>query len=194
MERKKYKTKYDRKINKKDKVIKKVIDIKWLVKIVIMAFIITVFCSVGADSILKQVNIAVGLLITFIFVIVGVVADMVGIAVAKADEEPFHSMAAKKIKGARIAIKMIKNAEKVAAVCADVIGDVCGVMSGSAAIVVANSLSVKYSINPVITILLITSLVAASIVGGKATGKSLAINKSEVIVYEFAKLCSIFYK
>ena len=52
--------------------------------------------------------------------------DMIGVAVTAADEQVFHSMAAKKIRGAKLAVKFKKNADKLSSFCKDVIGDICG--------------------------------------------------------------------
>jgi hypothetical protein len=38
----------------------------------------------------------------------------------------------------------------------------------------------------------VTALIASITIGGKAMGKSYAINKSEVIIYKFAKIISLF--
>ena len=42
--------------------------------------------------------------------------------------------------------------------------------------------------------LFVTAIISSLTIGGKAIGKSFAINKSEVILYTFAKFISNFYK
>ncbi len=194
MHEKTFKVKYERKLNKIDKVIKKTFDGKWITQIIIGAFLITLFFSSSSEIIMKNVNVFFGSIIIIFFIAVGVIFDMVGIAVASADQKPFHSMAAKKVYGAKTAIKMIKNAEKVSAFCNDVIGDICNIMSGSAGIIIASGVAIQYKIDILPTTLLITSLIASATIGGKAVGKSLAINKSEMIVFKFAKIFSGIYK
>jgi CBS domain containing-hemolysin-like protein len=189
---KKFKEKYEDKIKKRDKVVKKTVDFKWILTISFLAFIISLVFSGGSNFILDNVNVYFGLLIIILFIIIGVIFDMIGIAVASADEKPFHSMASKRVKGSRTAIKLIKNAEKVSAFCNDVIGDICNIISGSAGAVVAAQLSSKYHFDIVITALIVTALIASITIGGKAMGKSYAINKSEVIIYKFAKIISTF--
>ena len=44
----------------------------------------------------------------------------------------YHAMSSKKIKGAKKAVSFKKNADKVSSFCNDVIGDICGIISGSA--------------------------------------------------------------
>ena len=58
-------------------------------------------------------------------------------AVATANEKPFHSMASRKVPGALEAIRLLRNAERVSSICNDVVGDICGVVSGSASATIA---------------------------------------------------------
>jgi CBS domain containing-hemolysin-like protein len=101
-------------------------------------------------------------------------------------------MASKKVKGAKTAINLIKNAEKVSSFCNDVIGDVCGIISGSMGIVVANKISVMAGVDRLYPVLFVTATVAALTIGGKALGKSYAVNRSNVIIYKFASFLAIF--
>lgn len=178
-------------IIKKDKAIRKVIDIKWIFFVTVLAFILTLILSGTSNKLLEDINLWIGLFIIIFFIFIGVFFDMIGIAVTSADEKPFHSMAAKKVKSAKAAIKLLKNAEKVSAFLNDVIGDICNIMSGSAGIVVSTVIAGKYNMDVIITTLIVTSSIAALTIGGKALGKSFAVNKSELIVYEFAKITSI---
>lgn len=164
----------------------------WILTITILTFFITIVFSVTSNFILSDLGIIFGILIIIVFILLGVIFDMIGIAVASADDKAFHSMASKRIKTARLAIKMIKNSARVSSFCNDVIGDICNIMSGSAAIIVANAIAVKLNINSTITILVITSLIASLTIGGKAYGKSIAMEKNITILYEAAKVLSLF--
>ena len=120
------------------------------------------------------------------------IIDIIGVAVTSADEKIFHSMSARKVKGAKLAVKFKKNADKLSSFCNDVIGDVCGIISGSAGAIIAATLSVKFSLSAFLVSLIVTASIAALTIGGKAMGKSIAINKSNIILYRFAKFISIF--
>ena len=93
-----------------------------------------------------------------------------------------------------IAVKFKKNADKVSSFCCDVIGDVCGVISGTAATAIAALLVLNFHFNAILVGLFVTAIISSLTIGGKAIGKSFAINKSEVILYTFAKFISNFYK
>lgn len=191
MKTKKFKETYDKKIEKKDKEIKSAVDIKWISTITISAFFITIVATLLSDRILENVNIFAAIMVIIFFIVLGVIFDMIGIAVTSSDEEPFHSMSTKKIKGSKLSVRMIKNAEKVSAFSNDVIGDICNIMSGSAGIVLSGIIATNYQIDLIWVTLLVTSIIAALTIGGKALGKSYAINKSELIVYHSAKFLTV---
>lgn len=119
---------------------------------------------------------------------------MIGISVTVADIKTFNSMATKRIRGASLAVKLIHNASRTSSFCNDVIGDICGIISGSAGVALANILSRSFNFNLFITSLLITAVIAALTIGGKALGKTTAMNRSTYILYQFCKILSIFYK
>lgn len=164
----------------------------WILIITFSAFFISLIFNLGAQSILEKVNILVGVIIILLFIFIGVIFDIIGVAVQSSDTVPFHSMASKKIKTARTAKKMIENSAKVSSFCNDVIGDICGIISGSAATVVSASIAVKMNVNPTISTLLVTSLVAALTIGGKAIGKGIAVSKSEYIITKVTKVMEYF--
>ena len=133
------------------------------------------------------------IIITLLFIAIGILFDIVGVSVTTADEAVFHSMNSRKVKGADVAVKFKKNADKVSSFCCDVIGDICGVISGAAGTTIAAILVSDYQWNLLLTGLFLTAIISSLTIGGKAIGKSFAINKSDIILYGFAKFVSNFY-
>lgn len=176
---------------KKNKVLP---DFKWILTILIMSFSISLIFSFVSESVLPNVPVIVGIIVVILFILIGILFDMIGVAVTSSDEKPFHSMNSRKVPGADVAVKFKKNAAKVSSFCNDVIGDICGIVSGSAGAMIALSIADALDINKFITSLIVTALIAALTITGKAMGKSFAINKSNIILYEFSKAVSHFYK
>ena len=143
---------------------------------------------------MPKLSIFGGVFVTLLFVGIGILFDIVGVAVTSSDEKVFHSMNSRKVKGADVAVSFKKNASKVSNFCCDVVGDVCGIISGTAATTIAVIVAEKFNFSILFTGLFIAAIVAALTIGGKALGKGFAINKSNIILYEFAKVISIFYK
>lgn len=180
-----------KKLNKKREQQKS--NYKWVFTVTIMAFIISFVFSLISEFTIYNLNIYISVLLVIVFVLIGILFDVIGIAVASCDIKPFNSMNAKKIKGADVAVVFIKNAAKVSSICNDVVGDVCGIISGSTGIIISKSISDMTNVNVFIVTLITTSIIAGFTIGGKALGKTFAINKKDIIMYEFSKFVSYFY-
>ena len=158
-------------------------DWKWTAGITLFSFIVSIAASLVSSSILDQLNTSIAILILLFIISIGIVFDIIGIAVTAAEEKPFHAMAARKVYGAREAIRLIRNANRVANFCNDVVGDICGILSGSVVAFIA--ISLEPALGPVLSIvvsLAATGLVSAMTIGGKAIGKGIAMNLSHEII------------
>ena len=169
-------------------------NIKWCLTLMLAASIISVLLSFISEIAMKNVNLAVGMIVILAFIGIGVLFDTVGVAVTSADETPFHAMSSKKIKGAKMAVYLKKNSDKVSSFCCDVIGDICGIISGAAGVAVAVGLHNTFNLSSLVSSLIVTGFVAALTIGGKAFEKTIAINNGNKILYEFAKILSLFKK
>lgn len=173
---------------------KELVDIVWIIKITLTAFIISFGFSALSETIIPNVNLIVGIIILVVFILLGILFDMIGVAVTASDIAPFNSMNSRKVKGANIAVLFKQNADKVSSFCNDVVGDVCGIISGSTGSIIAITLADSLNLDKFLVMLTVTALIASLTIGGKALGKSFAINKSNTILYEFSKFVSYFYK
>lgn len=162
----------------------------WIFKIIVLTFSISTALSALSGTVLEGAAPFLMVFVLLIIVFVGVIFDVVGVAVTAADEAPFHAMAAKKKPGAKIAISLLKNADKVSNFCNDVIGDICGIVSGAA----ASAIILRLPSNHFLWNLLLSGFTAALTVGGKALGKSVALRCSEKIVFQVAHVLLFFKK
>lgn len=163
--------------------------IRWVVTIFLVTILISATISLVSDEIMAVSGIAVAFCILLVIVFIGIIFDVIGVAVTSADEKPFHSMAARKVPGSAEAIHLLRNAERVSSICNDVIGDVCGVVSGSASATIAAQILQNFEFTwPRIVSLVMSALVAGLTVGGKAIGKTFAINSCTSIVSGVGKV------
>ncbi len=179
---------------KKEKIKKEKVNKKWVMTVVLVAFISSFCLSFISETTIPNLSLWLGIIVTLFFVFLGILFDIIGVSVTSADEKVFHSMSSRKVKGANVAVKFKKNADKVSSFCCDVIGDVCGIISGAAATSIAATLVLDFKLNALLTSITVAAIIASITIGGKAIGKSFAINKSNIILYEFAKIISNFYK
>ena len=178
-------------LTKKDK---NKVNWSWIIKIIVITFIISILFSFISETAIPNLNIFLGIILTLLFVLIGVMFDMIGVAVTAADEQVFHSMASKKIKGAKLAVKFKKNADKLSSFCQDVIGDICGIVSGSTGAVISIKIMNKLNTDSLLVTLIIMGIISALTIGGKAIEKAIAMNKSNEILYKFSHIVSYFVK
>ena len=155
----------------------------WLWQVFIITFCLAVAFGAISNTVVTKLNIVIATILLFGIVLIGILFDLVGMSVASATEAPFHAKAAKKCKGAKEAIILVRNAPKVSNICNDVIGDICGIISGSIGALISVSISAKFNVDIIIISLIVSALIASLTVGGKALGKKFAINKCTEIIY-----------
>lgn len=185
----KYKEKSINKIEKNKKSKTSKTDYRWTMLITMFTFIMSVALSFLLDHLLKDVNIFVGVIMLLSVILIGIIFDIIGVSVTSADQKLFHSMAANRIQEGKVAIDLIKNADKVSSFCNDVIGDMAGIISGALGASLLSKIYDKFNnINIALIGTLITASVAGFTVGGKSLGKSVAINKYREIIFFISKI------
>ena len=163
--------------------------VRWVITIFFVTIVISGLISLISDEIMAVSSIGVAFLILLLIVLVGILFDIVGVAVTSADEKPFHSMAARKVPGAGECIHLLRNAERVSSICNVVVGDICGVVSGSASATIALQILESFEFTwPRMVSLIMSALVAGLTVGGKALGKTFAIGSCTQIVTLVGKM------
>ncbi len=141
----------------------------------------------------KMQSLAISIIFIIIIILVGIVADILGVSVAAASEAPLHAKAAKKISGSTEGVYLIRNADRVANICADVVGDIAGTVSGALGIALALQIVVIWNnLNSYTVNMLLTGLIAAATVGGKAISKWIALTYSEEVVFFLGKIIYAF--
>ena len=164
-------------------------DWKWIWTIFGITIGISATMSFLSNEVLSAGGMALSFAVLLAIVLLGIIFDILGMAVTAADEKPFHSMAAKKMPEAVVALRLVRRAERVSSFCNDVVGDICGVVSGSAAAVIATRavLGMSEATSNLVQ-LLMAAFVAGLTVGGKAFGKSIAMNNATSIILAASRL------
>ncbi len=165
----------------------------WILKAFLMTFFIALIFSSASNYLISKFNNTILLIVLcVIFIGIGILFDIIGTAVLTANEASFHAKSAKKIKGSKEGVYLVKNSSTIASICNDVIGDICGIVSGSIGAMLAINISTKLNVSTVIVTLLVSSIISSLTVGGKAIGKKQAIKNSDSIIFVAAKVLSKF--
>ena len=164
---------------------------KWILTVVCLSFGLSVVMSFVTSMFVESAGLLVALLSLLVLVSLGILTDIIGVAVTSANEQPFIAMASKRIFGARQALQLIRKAERVSSILNDVVGDIVGIISGSAGSVIAMYL-VSLGLKSAVASMLITAFTSAFMIGGKAYGKGIAIDNSDRIVLFAGKAMAMF--
>lgn len=188
-------------INKEKKFEQKKSSVKWkwCIKIFIITLLLSFCFSVLSELLLSSTQslliTVLSILVLFIFILIAVFCDMIGVAMTSADSTPFTAMASKKIRGAKETLSLLKNADKASSFFCDIIGDACGIVCGAigASIVAVVAVNTE-SIVKVLIGAGASAVIAAITVFGKAVGKGIAVSHANSIVFKVGKFVSLFKK
>lgn len=156
---------------------------KWIITTFMLTFILALLFGGVSNVVIEKLNIVLAVLVLVAVIVIGILFDMIGMAIATCEEAPFHAKAAKKHSGAKEVLRLLKEKDKATNVCNDLLGDICGIISGSAGALVAVKLAVILEIDVVIVSLILSAITAAVTVGGKALGKGVSMKNAESIMY-----------
>ncbi len=154
-----------------------------------ITLIISFMLSLASEVSFRIVPVIVGIFLLLLVILTGILFDMIGMTSVTANERILHAKASQKVPGGKEAVELVKNSAKVASFCNDVIGDICGTLSGAlGATIVLKILVNNPNINGVILGVAVTSMIASLTVGGKAYAKGLAVRKGTPIIFFIGKI------
>ncbi len=172
--------------------------INWAVKATFISFFMTIAFSLFSELIVRSASVYISAFIVLLLVIISIIFDMIGTAMASAEQAPFVAMSSRKVRGAKEVLGLIKNTDKVCSICNDIVGDICGIVSGAATsaiiynVVIAKNIS--SSLMEMIFTIFFSAIVACLTIGGKAFGKTIALKRSKDILLLVGVFLSLFKK
>ena len=186
------------KLPKKKKQKKKIMPpwLSWGIGVLFLSFALTVLFSFLTEISIKGSPVYICVIVLIVLLILNIGCDMLANAIITCQPDPFHAMASNKIKGAKRAVTLCRNATKLGSIFADVIGDICGIVSGAAgtALVVYVAAKTDGDIWEIVASIGVSAVIGALTVGGKAIFKHFAIKYNKQIVFSFAKFLTFFKK
>ncbi len=167
----------------------------WIIRMTLGTFVMAFLFGVLTQTIFQRdIKLVTALLILFVVVFIGVIFDTIGTAAAAATISPLNAKAARRVEGARKGVELVRNADRVANFCNDVVGDITGIISGGIAAVIVYRLIAHTEGADLYLRIILTALVAAVTVGGKAWGKYFALRRSTEIILKIGLILTRFEK
>ncbi|CCO08926.1 hypothetical protein [Desulforamulus hydrothermalis] len=169
---------------------------RYILFIFVGSFLLAVAFSLLSETLTRSVkSVAISLTGLLFIILIGILADIIGTAVTAAQEAPFHARAAKRVRGAKEGVFLLRNADKVANICNDVIGDIVGTVSGALGIsIVVKILNNNPGWPALWANIIMTALIASLTVSGKALGKTLALTRANDVIFLVGKILAYWQK
>ena len=143
---------------------------RWALTAFVMAVALSGLLSLSSEAILENAGLLLALLILALFIGLGILFDIIGVAVTAADPR------------------------RVSSVCNDVVGDICGIVSGATGAVIVARLQKGLNLESVLISVGVTALISGATIGGKALGKPFAMNQSKRVVHLAGRFLHLFHR
>lgn len=168
---------------------------RWPLIVLVLSFTLSMAFGVLSEIALSGAGIAISIVVIVVFLFIAIITDMIGVAITACDEKNFRAMASRKVRGAKEAIILQKNADRVSSIFADILGDICSILSGAAGAAVTTALITQRMSNflGIVIASLVSAVIAALLIFGKALMKRYSMNHADKIVLIMGKVMSIFH-
>ncbi|OPY57544.1 MAG: hypothetical protein A4E55_01597 [Pelotomaculum sp. PtaU1.Bin035] len=162
---------------------------RYILLVGIGSFFIAVIFTLLSEIIASKLhNLFLSFIFLFVIILVNIIADLVGTAVTAASHAPFNAKAAKRVEGGHHGLQLIRNADRVANIANDIIGDITTTVSGALGIsIVVQIMRDGPQLEQFWLNVLLTALISVLIVIGKAAGKKLSLSYPDEIIFFVGK-------
>ena len=169
---------------------------RWPLIVLVLSFSLSMAFGVLSEVALNGAGIAISVIVIVVFLIIAIITDMIGVAIASCDIKNFRAMASRKVRGAKEAIMLYKHADMVSSIFADILGDICSILSGAAGAAVTTRLitSAMSDFIGVVVASLVSAVIASLLIFGKALMIRYSMNHSDKIILIIGKILSIFHR
>lgn len=164
----------------------------WTVIATVLSFALSVAFSVVTSVFMGNMGLLWAFVVLFAIIAVNILFDIIGTSVQNAEEPPFHSLSSRRVKGAVQSIAIIRHAPQIASICCDIVGDIAGIISGSASAVIVAELVVTFGWEGILPSLLLTGVVGALTIGGKAAFKGFSMKNANSVVFFIGRVANFF--
>ena len=167
----------------------------WLVQIFFTSLCLSVLFALISELTLSHASLALALFLITLLVGTSVLFDLIGVAITACNIKPLLELQQKGVRGASVAVKLVKNADKVSCVCSDVIGDICSILSGAGGVAISVIIiNLLPNFSNILLSIIISSVIASLTILGKAIGKSYALNDPVSIVMAVSRALMVVYR
>ena len=147
--------------------------LRWAFKVFVLSICLSIIFSLFSQSLLPTLSPFFSIFVIIFFIFVAVVFDMIAVAFTTISEEKL--LPYKEEKGYNMALSLCKNADRVASFGGDVVGDICGILSGAGGVSLVINMNIQDAELNLLATCLVSSLIAGITIFCKAIMKTYAL-------------------
>ncbi len=152
---------------------------KWAFKVFVLSISLSIIFSLFSQSLLPSLSPFFSIFVIVFFVFVSVIFDMIAVAFTSINKEQLDKY--KNENGYVMAVKLCERADKVASFGGDVVGDICGILSGAGGVSLVVNMNIQDANLNLLVTCLVSSLIAGITIFCKAIMKTYALQNCEQI-------------
>ena len=157
---------------------------KWAFKVLLLSVSLSIIFSLLSQSIMPTLPSFLSIFVIIFFIFVSVVFDVIAVAFTTIKKEDLEEY--KKQKGYETAKKLCDHSDKISSFGGDVIGDICGILSGAGGVSLVFNMQIQDENLNLLVTCLISSLIAGLTIFCKAIMKSYAMQNCAKIALKTA--------
>ena len=151
-----------------------------------LSIFLSIFFSVVSQSLFPTLPAFLSLFVIIFFMVFASIFDMIGVAVTSTSLENLEKYSSSK--GFATAKKLCQSREKVSSFCGDVVGDICGILSGAGGVSLVLAMHIQEAGLYFLATCFVSSLIAGLTIFDKAVLKGYAVENCEKVVLATGKV------
>ena len=159
---------------------------KWVTKAFVLSISLSIVFGMMSQSVFPVLPAFLSIFVILFFIFVSCLFDMIGVAFTSFDKS--RLVLYEKEKCFEIAKRLCENTDKISSFCGDIVGDICGILSGAGGVSLVVNLNLKNANIAFLLTCFVSSLIAGLTILGKAIMKTYAVESAETVVIKTANV------
>ena len=161
--------------------------VRWAFKALILSVSVSIVFGMFSQSLFPALPAFLSVLIIFFFIFISVLFDMIGVAFTTLSKNDLNGLSEPDSPLFETLSKLFENKDKISSFCGDIVGDICGILSGAGGVsLVYNMHFSDINVNFIATCIT-SSVIAGLTIFGKAVMKGYAVQNCKNVAYMTAK-------
>lgn len=160
---------------------------RWAFKALILSVSFSILFGMFSQSLFPKLPWFLSVLIIFFFIFIAVLFDMIGVSFTTLSKNDLNGLFGQNKDFFNTLSRLYENKDKISSFCGDIVGDICGILSGAGGVSLVFNMNIQDANVKFITTCIVSSIIAGLTIFGKAIMKGYAVQNCKKVTYVTAK-------